>query len=358
MVQGPGEPQDVEFQVGPTFVESALYRLELDPDSGYLVRLWDKRNGCDLLSAPANVPIVIDDPSDTWSHDIETFRDEKGRFSALTAPEIVEVGPVRTTVRVTMEHEGSALWQEISLYRGVPRIDVRLTVDYEGHHEFLKLAFPTALREVTATYETPYAFAVRAASGNEEPAQKWADVSGELPSGKAAGLAVLNDSRYGYDICQGELRLSVLRTPIYCFHDPAKVDDRRRYEYTDQGVQSLVYSLLPHAGDWREGDVVRQAQQLNHPCIVREEPAHKGKLPRQFSLAAVEEGSVVVEVIKQAEDSESLVVRAYETSGVETGALLSLHGQEPQQLHFAPCEIKTLVLTEGKLVETDLLERG
>lgn len=357
MVQGPGEPQEVGFLAGPTFLESGLYRLEFDRDTGYLTRILDKRTGCDLLGAPANVPLVIDDPSDTWSHEIQSFRNEKGRFVAIGAPELVEVGPVRARLRITMEHEGSALVQEITLYRQVPRIDVRMTVDYEGEHEFVKLAFPTALDEVTATYETPYAFAVRKADGNEEPAQKWADVSGTLPDGASAGLAVLNDSRYGYDIRNGELRLSVLRTPIYCFHDPAQVDARRRYEYTDQGVQSLQYALMPHAGDWRRGEVVRQAQQLNHPCFVREEPAHRGRLPRQFSLAAAEDGNVILEAIKQAEDSEAMVVRAYETSGEASEVAIALHGLEPATLCFAPCEIKTLLVADGKVVETDMLER-
>ena len=354
MLQGPGEPVCSPFSVGPTFVESDVLRLELDADSGYLTRLLHKPSGADLLAGPANVPLVMSDPSDTWSHGVPSFRDEIGRFGG-GAVEVVEAGPVRVRLMVTSEWGPSTLVQDIRISRGSPRVDVVLTVDYHGEHEFLKLAFPTELSDVTATYEAAYGFAVRAANGTEEPAQKWADVSGTLPSGSRAGLAVLNDAKYGYDVLEGELRLSVLRTPIYCFHDPAVVDARKRYEFTDQGVQRFTYALLPHGGDWREGDVVRQAQQVNQPCLVREEPAHKGKLAACYSFASAE-GSVIIEVVKRHEDGDAVVLRAYETAGRETLSELKLAGVSLGTLQFRPCEIKTLVVDSDGVREVNLLE--
>jgi len=302
------------------------------------------------------VPLVIDDPSDTWSHDVDAFRDVVDQFEADYGVEIVETGPVRARVLVEMTCGESTLFQNIKLYRDVPRIDVDLTVDYRGEHEFLKIAFPTSVTDVTATYEVPYGFVTREPNGNEEPAQKWADVTGTLEDGSQAGLAVLNDCKYAYDICEGEIRLSVLRTPIYCFHDPAKADLRRRYEYTDQGIQTMTYSLVPHAGNWREGDVVRQAQQVNHPCLVREEPAHKGKLAAIGGFASADQANVIVEVIKRHEDSDGLIARAYETHGQATTATITVAGQSSEALEFRPCEIKTLLVTDETISEVNLLE--
>jgi len=356
MVQGVGPKQDSEFQAGPTLLESDLYRLEFDAETGHMTRLVDKSSGNDLLAAPANVPMVMADRSDTWSHGIESFRDEIGCFKGSGGVDVVEVGPVRATVRVEMEWGDSVLVQEISLYRGVPRIDVALSVDYHGQHEMLKIAFPTALSDCTATYETPYGHVTRAASGAEEPAQKWADVSGELPSGTRAGLAVLNDGRYGYDICGGELRLSILRTPIYCFHDPAQTDACQRYEYTDQGIQGLTYSLAPHSGDWREAGIVRQAQEVNHPCLVREEPAHEGRLSRAFSLIQIDSPTIIAEVVKKCEDGPGLVVRMYETAGKATHARVAIAGEGAMDVEFGPCEIKTLLVLEGEAQQVNLLE--
>jgi alpha-mannosidase len=358
MVQGVGPAQPSDFQAGPYFVESPFYRLEFDLETGHLASLFDKRAGRDLLAAPANVPLVIDDPSDTWSHDILSFRDVIDAFQA-THLEVVEVGPVRARVILQMQAGESKLVQDIRLYRDVPRIDIECTIDYHGEHEMLKIAFPTTVADPVATGEGPYGFAVREANGNEEPAQKWCDVSGKFADGSVGGLAILNDAKYGYDCLGGELRLSVLRTPIYCFHDPAQVDPRLRYEFTDQGLQRFTYSLLPHSGDWREGDVVRQAQQLNQPCIVREEPAHTGKLKPVFSMAEIDADNVIVEVVKQSECGCGVVVRAYEIHGVQTKAKLTLRlpAAKSVELSFRPYEIKTVLFTDGKIVETDMLER-
>ncbi len=354
----PGNAQATPFRAGSDFVESDIYRLEFDPATGYITRLFDKRLGQDLLAGPANVPIVIDDPSDTWSHGVDSFRTEIGRFQAdKNGIEVVEVGPVRLRVRVTMSYKESALVQDIRLYARLPRIDVKLTVDYHGHNEMLKIAFPTAIEAPTATYEVPYGHVVRPQTGCEEPAQKWADISGRLADDSEAGIAILNDAKYGYDALDGQLRLSVLRTPIYCFHEPSQPDCKRRYEFTDQGSQQFTYALLPHKGDWRQGDVVRQAQQLNHPSLVREEPAHTGSLPLVFSLANVDAANVIVEVVKQHEDSNNLVLRAYETHGEQTDTMLQIAHQPPVRLFFTPYEIKTVLLADGEATELDMLER-
>lgn len=356
VLAGPGTPQQTPFSAGPTFVQSPLYRLEFDADSGYLTRLRVLATGAEMLAAPAGVPIVISDPSDTWSHGVKAFRDEVGRFHATEGPLLVEFGPVRAVVRIPMSYGPSRVTLEYHLYARLPRIDVHMAVDYHGHHEFLKLAFPTALQDVRATYETAYGNSVRPANGDEQPAQMWADVSGKLPDGRAAGLAVLNDSRYGYDALDGELRLSVLRTPIYCFHDPAKVDPRRRYEYTDQGPCKLKVALLPHAGDWREARVPRHGRQLNTECLVREEPAHTGRLAPTFSLASVDCDHCVLEVIKRQEEGDGFTVRVVETDGQAAETALHL-ARETFPLNLRPYEIKTVILSDGSLTEADLLER-
>lgn len=62
---------------------------------------------------------------------------------------------------------------------------------------------------------------------------------------------MLNDGRYGYDIHDGVLRLSLLRAATY--PDP----------HADQGVHDFTYALLPHLGDWRQGGVIPAGYDLN-----------------------------------------------------------------------------------------------
>ena len=172
---------------------------------------------------------------------------------------------------------------------------------------------------------------------------------------------VLNDSKFGCDVRGSEIRMTALRSPIYCFHDPAKVEPKKRYEHMDQGTQRFRYALLPHQGDWRDGDVVRQAHALNQPLFAREEPAHKGKLPAAHSWASFDPESILIEALKRSEDGQAWVLRAFETLGSETPAKLSFMGATLTECRFHPCEVKTWRLTQEagqwRAQEADLLER-
>ncbi len=70
------------LKAGPHSLENARYRLELNPVSGCIKSLWDKQAGCELFNGEAAAPVVLDDPSDTWSHDVLTFDTVIGQFIA------------------------------------------------------------------------------------------------------------------------------------------------------------------------------------------------------------------------------------------------------------------------------------
>src|SRR5207248_2635040 len=84
--------------------------------------------------------------------------------------------------------------------------------------KLLKLRFPTSLADAVATFEVPYGHVVRPANGDETPAQAWVDVSGP-----GAGLAVLNDGKYGHDVRGAAIGVTVARSPVYAWHEPKVV---------------------------------------------------------------------------------------------------------------------------------------
>ncbi|MFB0547116.1 MAG: alpha-mannosidase, partial [Anaerolineae bacterium] len=238
----------------PTSLENAWWRLDIDPATGYLTRLYDKRHAVDVLAGPGDVPLVLDDPSDTWSHGVDAYREEIGRFGDARL-ELVEEGPVRAVLRIGSTFNRSSLEQDLILYRDLDHIDCRLSVDWHEKHRMLKLSFPCNIASPTATYEAPYGHIARVPNGDEEPGQQWIDVTGVtwdaggLP--RSYGLGLLNDCKYGFSV-QGpgksesadplaDIRLSVLRSPLYAFQEhgrlpwgPGKID-----RYTDQGRQTL-----------------------------------------------------------------------------------------------------------------------
>ena len=116
------------------------------------------------------------------------------------------------------------------------------------------------------------------------------------------GVSLLNDCKYGYDIKDNVIRLTLLRGPV--------TPDSR----ADLGRHTFTYSLYPHAGDWAWGGTPRAAMALNRPLLqVPWEPSgDEGVAATPF--VTVDREDVVVETIKKAEDRDELVLRLYENA--------------------------------------------
>jgi alpha-mannosidase len=224
-----------------------------------------------------------------------------------------------------------------------------VALDWHEPMKLLKLRYPTSVDAGTATFETPYGHLQRPSDGDEEPGQSWVDVSGA-----GRGLTVINDAKHGYDVRGGDIGISAVRSPVWAWHDPRELEEGGDFEHMDLGRQTFLVRLVPHAGDWREADVVRRAAELNQPAFALIETFHEGPLPQQRSFATDDRGSVVLSVLKGGEDG-GYAVRAYETAGQAAAAVLDVLGTAIVA-EFAPHEIKTFVLRDGRVVETDLLE--
>ncbi len=341
-------------------IENDYLRLEIDTTTGYLNQLVDKVSQHNVLLNPAK-PVVIHDPSDTWGHNVWKFDQVIGEFTVKSV-RLVEHGPVKSVIRVMSEYGASRLVQEYALCAGLDQVDVHVAVDWREHFKMLKLRFPLNLNMMTATYEIPYGHIERFANGEEEPMQSWVDVSGvSRDTGALYGLSILNDGKYGADVNVRDIGLTVLRSPIYAHHMPLVPDPEGFYSFIDQGIQHFGYSLLPHAGGWEQAHIVRRAAELNQRPVVIVETFHpQGTLPQSDSYLQVDQGNIIVSVVKQAEDNDDIVLRAYETDQTSTHAAICL----PKlgriiEADYGPCEIKTFRVPRNKsrpVVETNLLE--
>ena len=353
-------PGAFPVQANDNVLESQRFRLEIDPHTGCIASLRDKRKGVEVLAGPAARPVAIDDPSDTWGHNVFRFDRVAGAFAPVSV-ELVEHGPVRSAIRITSTYGRSLLVQDVRMYGDLPGIEVQAKVNWQEPHTALKLRFPVNVHFMRATYDIPYGHIERFANGEEEPGGAWVDLSGTArDTGDLYGLSILNDSKYSFDIDVRDIGMTVLRNPVYAHHIPAAVEPGGDYSYTDQGVQGFRYVLLPHEGGWAEAGTVRAALELNGPPIALNATYHEGALPQRASHLAVDHANVVVSVLKRAEDGGATVLRAYETSGNRATATIDLPAWGRSiQAEFGPCEIKTFRIPddEGESVEeTNLLE--
>ncbi len=209
-----------------------------------------------------------------------------------------------------------------------------------------------------ATYETAYGHIERQPNGDEDPGQRWIDVTGKR-AGQDYGLAVINDAKYGYSVLDSDMRISIVRGAVYAHHQPSKLRADGEYIWQDQGIQSFRMMLVPHTGSWQGAHVVRLAEEFTAPVPVIYQGIHKGSRPQSASFLSVDAPNVVMSAMKKAEEGNDLIVRCYETDGRATSASLEL-----EWLHkkwsgdFRPFEIKTLrvPLGGGNIREVNLLE--
>ena len=73
--------------------------------------------------------------------------------------------------------------QDLTVYAGVPRVDVNTQVDWHEQHILLKVGFPVNVKSDKATFEIPYGTIQRPTTRNtpeeqgmfEVPALRWGD---------------------------------------------------------------------------------------------------------------------------------------------------------------------------------------
>ncbi len=359
---GSGNHVRLDVEATDTVLDNGRLRLEIDGERGVIRRLYDHRHGVELFANAAARAAVLEDHSDTWSHNVFRFDQEIGEFEARDV-QLVEHGPVKSVIRVRSRYGASSLVQEFTMYPDLDQIDVHVTVDWREQFKALKLRFPLNLNHMQAVSEIPYGHIERFANGEEEPGQRWLDVSGSArDTGESYGLSVLNDGKYSFDVNIRDIGLTVLRSPIYAHHIPAEPEPDGHYRFIDQGIQRFTYMLLPHAGSWQEAGTVRRAAELNQKPTALVGTYHpQGKLPQCTSFVQVDRENVNVTVLKRAEDGEDLILRCYETAKEATTAMITLpEWRRMIEVKFGPCEIKTFRIPlddDEPVQEVDLLER-
>lgn len=291
-------------------LENSVLRVVIDPKTGCITSLYDKRSRFESISAGecGNELIAFSDHPkqyDAWNIDAD-FENSFTRLDSADSVMLIERGPLRATIRVTRTWQNSKFVQDITLYAGLDRVDIVNDIDWHETHVLLKAAFPLAASSDHATYEIPYGSIERPTTRNnsweaakfEVPALRWADLGDTTH-----GFSLINDSKYGYDAKGNVLRISLLRSPTW----PGPEADR--------GPHHFVYSLYPHSGGWKQALTVRRGYEFNSPLTLLAVSAHSGQRQGDRSFVSLDQDNVVLTAVKKTEDGDALLFRFYEWAG-------------------------------------------
>ncbi len=313
-------------EAGGFTLENSWLSCRIDP-MGRLVSLKIPGSDREFMAAPGN--------------DLRLYKDVNTCYDAWELGSMYEELPVVLTGDVKLQPfadaEGvgvvvermvgsSPMTQRIFLGHDARRLDFITTIFWQEHHKLLKAAFPTDIYCNEAIHQVQFGFVRRPVHRSYQTDKDRYEVCNHgytAMTDGAAGVAVLNDSKYGVSTRDHEISLTLLKS--------AMMPDM----HADQGEQCFTYSVCPFLGDFQESGVLQQAAELNeHPIFgSRELPAEPVFLAR--------ESNIIVETVKPADTVENaLLVRVYEAMGRKT----KVHLQWAKQIQ--------------RVQETDMLEEN
>jgi alpha-mannosidase len=357
------KPCDMNTGVATTSagLENARYRVLIN-SNGDVSSVFDKSVQKELLSGPIAFQVLHDKPKQWPAWEIgydDIMATPMPRNDEQASIEVVEVGPVRATVRISRKINGSTCITDLSLSAGEAgnQLVVDNAVNWVEKESLLKVAFPVSCANEKVTYDIGLGTIERGLNHPqlyEVPGQKWADIDAVDGS---YGVAVLNDCKYGWDHPDSStLRLTLIHTPGV-YDNWSWVGDQSSQ---DLGRHHFAFALQGHKDDWRAGNVVWQAERLNQKLLAFQTSQHPGKLGRWYSLVNVgvngekyQVPQVMINAVKMAEDSDGLVIRLRELKGEPADSIRITFARplvSAREINGAEKTIGDAVISDGSLV--------
>ena len=238
--EGTNEKEDSAFTVSENKIETPFYLITLN-NVGQMTSIYDKEAEFEVLAegGRGNVLQLFEDkPLAHEAWDIDMFYQEKMReVTDLQSIEIINQGSLQMELQLTWKYMSTTIKQNLVLYAHNKRIDFKTKIDWHERKQLLKVAFPVNIRATYATYDIQYGNVRRPTNWNtsweqarfETVAHKWVDLSE-----RGYGVSLMNDCKYGHDIKDNVIRLTLLKAATH--------PDIEQ----DQGEHEFTYSLLPH----------------------------------------------------------------------------------------------------------------
>ncbi len=273
-------------------------------DQGQLTSIFDKDAHREILPEGKlgnELQVFEDKPRcfDAW--ELEPTLDLKKEIVNNCKDIHVEENALGIFVTFTWQYHKSLIKQTMCLYHEKKRIDFKTEVEWEERQKLMKVAFPVNVRAVDARFDIQYGNIRRPITRNnsweaakfEVVAHKWVDLSET-----GYGVALLNDCKYGHDILEDTMRITLIKSAT----DPDYTADLGHHEFT--------YSILPHTGEWYQSNIEKEAFDLNNQLV-----AVNGASKVQGSIFTFGNGNIEVDCIKEAENSGETVIRIHEYAG-------------------------------------------
>lgn len=246
-------------------LNNGFLQVIINSDTGDIDSIYDQRKQKEILSAAGNQLQAFTDRGqywDAWNIDPE-YEQKSLQPATLKSIQWLENGAIKQTIRVVRVIGKSEFIQDYILEKHSPILKIANTVDWQETHVLVKAVFPLTIESDDATSEIACG-AIKRPTKPETAAEKakwetsalrWVDLTDESQN---YGVSLLNDCKYGYDIKPNQIRITLLRSPVW--PDPN----------SDKGKHQFTYAIYPHQGSWQQAKTVHHSYELNIPLQVIE----------------------------------------------------------------------------------------
>ncbi len=283
------------IEIGKT-VETPYYSVRFN-DDGSIASLYDKELQREWVSGDFNkFKLYSDCPGNYDAWDILPNYKDKQIDIAVAAPlSLAEKDNESASFVTELKTENSTWKMIIRLFRRSRGIEVENIVNWNEKHKLAKAEFGCNVLTRRALCDTSAGFIERDTHKNTSWQQarfetchhKWCDLSET-----DAGVALVNDGKYGVGFENNVMSLSLLRATI------------RPDVTSDIGQHNFCYMIVPHSGNAVDAGINNLAFQYNVP-LVKSDAEYSGNTFEPLYMQA----------LKESEDGNMTVIRLSEQNG-------------------------------------------
>ncbi|WP_066965903.1 glycoside hydrolase family 38 C-terminal domain-containing protein [Microbulbifer sp. Q7] len=298
-------------------LENTLVKVTFNK-RGQITSFWDKDQQRELVPEGQLWNTMLKVSHEDQS---ETPVSASARFSRYFT------NPLQAGMTIRFQVEDSEFEQRVWLGKNDKQLHFDSHIDWRDYDR-LEVDFPLAVNSQKAHHGIQFGY-IDMERGNHgkndhlvspTAAFEWADVS---ESGY--GVALMDRTRYGYDLKSGGLRLNLSFGQRKHSYAELEHVGWGIEESGDAGGEHFSYAIYPHNGTMHEAKVIQRAKAYNHPLVVAEVSGNrKGQAPEQLSLLrSTLPDNVLISAVKQAEDGSGMIVRLFETENKRTRVKLA-----------------------------------
>ncbi len=303
---------------------------------------------------------VFADNSDPWGMLTDNYNKNIGYFELLDDSKtgeflgfttenlhnvrVIENGAIRMVVEAVFSYKESFAVVKYTLSKGDAFVDVDVDFYTSTVDCMFKLILPTPFENGRFLAQSAFGVEENEKNGKEDTYQKWCGIVEDK-----IGLCALSKGSGGVDARGGEIRLSLLRTPMYSNHpiDDVPLAPVDRFgDRIDLGERHISIRLLPY-GD----DVDFRAEQYIEPLYTLSFfPSGNGEKPSD--IISISDRRVLLSTMRR--EREGIVFRLYHAGEGEIQTDVNVFGRI-YKIAFSTYEVKTFIYKDNDINECSMI---